>query len=249
MHCRDAQFYLRLRRHAGDELGADVATELGRHLATCPACGAEGAGAAAFDRAVANTLRAVPVPTGLRDKLLAQASALRGAAIRHKAYRVAALAASLLVGVGLALGIFAGRPKLSGDSIVQINDDRSQQPSAVLEQWLAGLNAELPNGYHFDPELLVSAGKETLQGRDVPVAVFRSRPDPLNPAKPVEFARLYVLPSGGPFDTRDLASAGISHHVAEVVRDERRGTTYVIVYKNSPDGLKPFLAQRNGVPV
>ena len=107
MQCRDAQFYLRLRRHAGDELGVDVTVDLDRHLAGCPACATDARGAEAFDRAVAVAVRAVPVPAGLRDKLLTQASVHHGTAIRRKVYRVAALAASLFFGVGLAFGVFS----------------------------------------------------------------------------------------------------------------------------------------------
>ena len=59
MHCNDAQFYLRLRRHAGDELGVDVTADLDRHLAGCPACAADAGRALVFDRAIASALRAV----------------------------------------------------------------------------------------------------------------------------------------------------------------------------------------------
>jgi hypothetical protein len=242
MHCRDAQFYLRLRRQAGDELGGDIAADLNRHLAGCPACGADAASAASFDRAVAGALRAVPVPPGLRDKLLAQASAQHGAVIRHKLYRVTALAASVFLAVGLAFGLFSGRPKLDAEALVIANDELSQQPDQVLARWLAGLKVppELPKP--FDPELLVFLGSEPIQGKDVPVAVFRHRTDPR------EVAKVYILRSNGPFDIRDLRPAGISNTVAEVIDESPRhpGVKYLIVYKHTPDGLKPFLNERLG---
>jgi hypothetical protein len=243
MHCRDAQFYLRLRRHAGDELGADVSADLNRHLATCAACGADATSAASFDRAVAGALRAVPVPPGLRDQLLAQASAHHGSVIRHKVYRVTAVAASLFLAVGLTFGLFSGRPKLDTELVVQQHDDQTQQPEQAIARWLTGLNVppELPKP--FDPELLVFLGSEQLQGKDVPVAVFQHRTNPR------EFARVYVLRKGGPLDTRDIRDAGISNTVAEVIDESPRhpGVKYLIVYRATPEGLKPFLNDRLGV--
>src|SRR5262245_25968686 len=107
MECRDAQFYLRLRRHAADELGADVTGALEAHVAGCPTCAADARAALSFDRAVASAMKAVPVPSGLREKLFTQASAKQGAVLRRKLYRgAAALAAVLLLG-GIALGVFS----------------------------------------------------------------------------------------------------------------------------------------------
>ncbi|HSQ55300.1 MAG TPA: hypothetical protein VLM40_06105 [Gemmata sp.] len=239
MHCRDAQFYLRLRRHAGDELGAEVNADLQRHLGGCDSCAAEAAEAASFDRVIASSMRSVPVPAGLRDRLFAQASTLHGAVIRRKVFRVAALAASLLVGIGLALGIFSGRPKFPTDALVTISDDLSQQPEVALHRWLVGLGAPSELPHPFDPSLLVTFGKDQVQGKDVPFVVFHHR------TNPTEYAKVYILLADGPFDTRDIGNAGISNSVAEVVRDDRHRVTYVILYKNTPDGLKPFLASRN----
>src|SRR5438552_9047844 len=98
MECRDAQFYLRMRRHAADELGPDVTAALNDHLAVCPACAADARAAASFDRAIASAMRAVPVPSGLRERLVSHTASKQGAILRRKAYRTgAALAAALLL--------------------------------------------------------------------------------------------------------------------------------------------------------
>ena len=174
MQCRDAQFYLRLRRQAGDELGTDVTADLDRHLAGCPACAADAGRAAGFDRAVASALRAVPVPAGLRDKLLAQASTQHGGVIRRKVYRVAALAASLFVGVGLAFGVFsASRPKIDTTALVMLTDEQIEdRDGRILGKWLADQKfpTELP--LPFDPTLVIGMGTEQVQGQDVPVVTF-----------------------------------------------------------------------------
>lgn len=237
MQCRDAQFYLRLRRHAGDELGTEVTADLDRHLAGCPACAADAALAAGFDRAVATAVRSVPVPAGLRDKLLAQASTHHGAVIRRKVYRVAALAASLFFGVGLAFGVFsATRPKLDTQVMLASAEDVIQYPDKALAAWLAEhkFPAQLPESFNTD--LLLTLGSERVQGVEVPVAVFRHPTDP-------RFAKLYFFRTDGRYDLKDLRNTDGSNTAAKVIDDQRqfRGVKYVLVYPAGPDGLKPFL--------
>jgi hypothetical protein len=241
MQCRDAQFYLRLRRHPGDELGTDVTADLDRHLAGCVACAADAGRAAGFDRAVASALRAVPVPAGLRDKLLAQASTQHGGVIRRKVYRVAALAASLFVGVGLAFGVFsASRPKIDSNDLVRRTDEQIEdRDGRILGQWLADQKfpTELP--LPFDPTLVISMGSEKVQGADVPVVVF---------GHPTErgFAKVYIFRTNGSYKLDGLRDAQASHTAAVVIADERqfRGVNYVIIHTGRD--LTPFLLARGG---
>src|SRR5436309_1837901 len=110
MECRDAQFYLRLKRHhatGGDELGVDVTASLDGHLATCPACSADARAASSFDRAMASAMCAVPVPAGLRDHLIAHVASKQGAILRRKLSRGAVAAAAAVVLVFLALSVFS----------------------------------------------------------------------------------------------------------------------------------------------
>ena len=86
MECRDAQFYLRLRRHAIDELGPDASAALNGHLTGCPLCAADARGAASFDRAMGSAMRAVPLPGGLHERLVRHVATKQGAILRHKAY-------------------------------------------------------------------------------------------------------------------------------------------------------------------
>jgi len=244
MQCRDAQFYLRLRRHAGDELGAEVTADLGRHLAGCPACAADAQAAEAFDRAVAATLRSVPVPAGLREKLLSQASAYRGGVIRRKAFRVTALAASLLLGVGLAFGVFSvTRPKIDTETLVQKADEQRMSPDVVLRDWLAAQKfpAELPE--RFNPDLLMHVGTERVGGADVPVVVFR------HPTEVKGFAKVYLFRTDGTYNLDGLRDTNASWTMAKVITADRRsrGVTYVIVHtvhrleQPGDNPLKPFL--------
>jgi hypothetical protein len=242
MQCRDAQFYLRLRRHAGDELGTDVTGDLDRHLAGCAACETDARAAASFDRAVAKAMMAVPVPAGLRDKLLILASAHRGGVIRRKAYRVAALAASIFFVTGLVFGVFSfSRAKMTGEAFVAVQDRIHEDPEGALRDWLVSQKFpdQLPEP--FDPYLLVTLGTETVQGKDVPVAVFRH-------PRERGFAKVFIFRDDGTYNLKDLADAQMSHTMARVVRDPARyrGVQYVIVHTFHPDPvdpnpLKPFL--------
>lgn len=244
MQCRDAQFYLRLRRHAGDELGTDVAGDLDRHLAACPACALDGRTAASFDRAVASAMRAVAVPAGLRDKLITLASAHRGGVIRRKVYRVAALAASVFIVTGLGFGIFSvSRPRIDTTQIVMNQDRLYEDPEGALRDWLVSQNFpdQLPEP--FEPNLLMSLGTEKIQGKDVPVAVFRH-------PRERGFAKVYLFRDDGTYNLRELQEAQLSHSMARVIKDPARfpGVQYVIVHTAHPDPvdpnlLKPFLRQ------
>jgi hypothetical protein len=244
MQCRDAQFYLRLRRQAGDELGTDVTGDLDRHLAGCTACAADARMAASFDRALATAMVAVAVPTGLRDKLLTIASVHRGGVIRRKVYQVAALAASILFVTGLAFGVFSSsRAKMTGEAFVLVQDRIHEDPEGALRDWLVAQKFpdQLPEP--FDPNLLISLGTEKVQGKDVPVAVFRH-------PKERGFAKLFIFRDDGTYNLKDLTDAQLSHTTARVVKDPARfrGVQYVIVHTFHPDPidpnpLKPFLRQ------
>ncbi|MCE9565037.1 MAG: DUF3379 domain-containing protein [Planctomycetes bacterium] len=241
MQCRDAQFYLRLRRPTGDELGADVTADLDRHLAGCPICAPEARVADSFDRSVATAMRSVPVPASLRDKLLAQASTHQGTVIRGKIYRVAALAASLLVFAGIGFGVFtASRPKIDPDQWAMDTDEDVQNPDAALSKWLTKqkLPAQLP--LPFNTDLLMMKGTDNIQGVDVPVVVFRH---------PTEFgfAKVYIFRADGSVNLTKLRDTNASHTAVTVIESpQHRGVKYVILHTFHPvhDGenpLKPFL--------
>jgi hypothetical protein len=242
MQCRDAQFYLRLRRHAGDELGTDVTGDLDRHLAGCAACATDSRASSSFDRAVAAAMTAITVPTGLRDKLMTIASAHRGGIIRRKVYQVAALAASVLFVTGLAFGVFsASRAKMTGEAFVMVQDRIHEDPEGALRDWLVAQQFpdQLPEP--FDPYLLVTLGTEKVQGNDVPVAVFKH-------PKERGFAKVFIFRDDGTYNLKDLSDAQMSHTMARVVRNPARfrGVQYVIVHTVHPDPvdpnlLKPFL--------
>ncbi|MBX9581981.1 MAG: hypothetical protein K2X87_16875 [Gemmataceae bacterium] len=235
MDCNDAQFYLRLARPGLDAPEPDVAAALDRHLAGCPGCAADARRLAAFDAAVGSAMRAVEVPVGLRSKLVADLSARRGAVLRRRAYRVAAVAASALLAVGLAVGAFtASRPTFDPDERALRADEQATVPGAeaAVRDWLTdqGLPARLPAP--FDYGLLVMFGTEPVQGRDVPVVVFRDRVG-------TGTAKVYALrPSQ--FKLKDVRPAQASGWQLQVLPEDRStGVAFVVLFTG--DSLAPFL--------
>jgi hypothetical protein len=242
MECRDAQFYLRLRRHAADELGPDVTAPLEGHLATCPACAADARAAESFDRAMSSAMRAVPVPGGLRDKLIAHVAARQGALLRRKLYRTATAAAAAVVLMLLGLGVFSStRPRVDSEEFVRKADEQMSDRKTSTEKWLAAhkLPDRLP--LPFDYDLLVHHGVEHISGNDVPVVVFRSPSDS-------GFAKVYIFREDGRFDLKGIQDAQASRAAAQVIigQDRFRGATYLIVYTGGPNGLQQFLTTRHG---
>ena len=227
MQCRDAQFYLRMRRHAADELGPDVAAPLDQHLAVCPACAADASAVESFDRALASAMVAVPVPAGLRDRLLTSAAGKQGAVLRRKVYQGGALVAAAMLLIGVGFGVFTHtRPQVDADALVKLNDEQLSNPQESTEKWLVAQKLPGDLVLPFDYEnLFVTRGFEKVHGRDIPVVVFRS-PDGSG------LAKVYVFPHDGRLDLKGLQDAQASLTNAKVhVREEGgRKVTYAFVH-------------------
>jgi len=230
---------MRFRRHGPDEIGAEVTDALDRHLAACPRCAADARTATTFDTSVAAAMRDVPVPAGLRTRLVADLSVRHAVVFRRRLYRGFALAASLLLSVGLVVGAFtAARPQPDTARIAwdadAIGDPQTSEDA--VRTWLVAqrLPAQLPEP--FDYGLYLTRGTEEVQGRDVPVVVFR---DPHGPG----FAKVYVFRSTS-FDLKDMHEVQSSSCRAVPYPDRAAGVTFVVVYTGQE--LTPFLRGRGG---
>ncbi len=233
MDCHDAQFYLRLRRPGSDESDPDVTAALERHLAGCPGCGAAGRAIAGFDAAVGRAMRAVPVPDGLRDQLFAEVATRRGTVLRRKMYRYAAAAASVVVTCGLALGVYSAARPQADVTALTISNDELGQPQGAEKQIAAFLKAQylptLPES--FDPTLFIHAGTESVQGRDVPVLIFRERSGP-------GIAKVYAF-RGTAFKLDAIRDEQASLFTAKPYPHPAARMTYVVVFTGMD--LTPFL--------
>lgn len=233
MDCRDAQFYLRLRRPGTDDLDPDAAASLDRHLAGCDGCAAAAQTLAGFDDAVGRAMRAVTVPEGLRDQLFAEVATRRGTVRRRTAYRYLATAATVMVTCGLAFGVYsAARPQVDVKAIVDRGDELGQ-PQGAEKHIAAFLKAQnlpaLPEA--FDPALFVHAGIESLQGRDVPVLLYRER-NGTGQAKVLAFR-------GTAFKLDTIRDEQASLFSAKPYPNPTAGMTYVVVFTGID--LTPFL--------
>ena len=236
MDCNLSQLLLTLGRA---DRGVDDQSALDRHVAGCAACAALANRLSGFDSAVATAMAAVPVPTTLRDNLLNAAYARRGAQWRRTAYRTAALAAGVLVAVGLLFGgLYRYRPVVDAAELVTTTEREWETRESAVRDWLTGqaLPPDFPFEVDFDFRHYVFHGKGELAGRDVPVVLFQSG---------TEQARVFVV-RDGQLNTTDLRGLEGSVWKVLVARHPTvKGFTYVVLYTN---GLEPFRRRPLGIP-
>jgi hypothetical protein len=173
------------------ELEGSEAEDLESHLAECAQCGAVAQVERRADNRIGQAMRAVPVPDGLRHRLLAQLDAERDAWYRRRVRRglgVFAAAAALLLVVWVGFAFQKNRPqqvdleglaqKVQGD-IANPTPDRVQDHFAVK-----GIATVAPPESMFNYRLLRYYAVESLQGKRVPVLLFTNGSDQ---------ARVYIL--------------------------------------------------------
>src|SRR3954451_16962170 len=101
MDCKTARLLLLFDRPRAGEMGDDEARALQEHLALCGACAAAARAERRQDAHLGRATRDLPVPEGLRGRLVDRLAADRGARDRrrmlHGARALAAAAALLLV--------------------------------------------------------------------------------------------------------------------------------------------------------
>src|SRR5947209_7636374 len=120
MDCKNARLLLEFARPGGRELEAADAEALHQHLAECSECAALAHDEQRADEHLGRAMRDVPVPAGLRERVLKRLSVERDAWYRRWLVRWAA-AAAVLLAVGL-LGYhywFGQRPALDGTVVHQ----------------------------------------------------------------------------------------------------------------------------------
>lgn len=223
---------------------ADLAEEdragLSAHVAGCPHCAGIAAGEAALHGAFAKAMQAVPVPEGLHSKLLREGFAQRGARHRRQFYQWSALAASLLLALGLGFsGYLRSRPAIDSDAVAFSAEQDWELREAPVRDWLVkqDLPGELP--LDFDYRHYSFHGKGELAGRETPVVVFHGQFTNRFDAKETHTARVYIVEASR-FKLQDLKDVQASLVRVAVHRHPTRpDIAYVIVYTS--DTLDPFL--------
>jgi len=99
MDCRTARLLLDFARPIPAELAADETRDLETHLAGCVECDGLVRAERRLDEPLGQSMRALPLPIGLRDRLLTRLDAERGAWQRRWVFRSLAAAAALALAV------------------------------------------------------------------------------------------------------------------------------------------------------
>lgn len=169
MDCQDARLLQTFAQPGAEQLDAAEQEALRQHLATCSDCAAQFQSEVEFDRAVGAALRDVPVPAGLKERLLEQA------ARRPRPVPVAwltAVAAGLLAAVGLIGSWYAHHwPELSSVEIVAEQHGRPHDPEGV-QTWFAERGIAMEPPREFDYQYLVGCDIVEFRGQRVPKLLF-----------------------------------------------------------------------------
>ena len=244
MDCNTARMLLTFFGRQGSELAPQDAADLDAHLAGCPGCAAAVRFERAFDDRVATAMLAVPVPAGLKAKLLDGVAADRGAWYRQKFYALAGLAATLVLAVG---GIVAWQidraPELRLEAIVAAEDARVQDRAAEVEEVLSARGLRFAPKQPFNMNQLAAVGVKPFQGKEVPFLLLLSGPRNAQ-------ATVYVVRDTD-FNWRNLPRDGSStmsvygFQVAVVGDARRSDVAYVVVFTGG--ALELFLEGRSEV--
>lgn len=190
MDCQAARLLLWFKRPQAKELSLDDEAALARHCAECPECDRFARLFAQENRALGRAVRAVPVPPGLKESLLASVNfaAATHASARRALWRRAAagLSLDLLVGIGLFLfWLWSPPPPFHLREMEWFGHSRFSlpvdSPAANKIEWLEshfgnqGAWARVPSALRdvWDFSCLSTAYVEDFTGGKVGVAEFK----------------------------------------------------------------------------
>lgn len=175
MDCKTARLLLLFARPRPTELEASEADALRHHLADCPDCSPLARAERQADERLAQAVQAVPVPEGLRDRLVTRLQAERRGWYRRRVASSLAMAAAVLVAVTLGVSLLAGpRETIDAERLCDNAVAMRGAPPEYVERWFAdrGVSVQVPREFNY--ALLTSCGLEQLQNtRRVPRLLFQ----------------------------------------------------------------------------
>jgi hypothetical protein len=251
MDCKTARVLLDFHRPRVGELAPDEAIALERHLATCPECDAANRTERRLDDHFGRVMRDVPLPDGLRERLLARLREERAAALRRKlAWGARALvAAAVLIGLAfLGWHIRGPKPvKLAPDELLtqHFKEYNTRSAPQIQEAFREFHHIDMVAPTLFDYRYLVDYGPATIQGKRVAKLVFAVETNRMTRAY------VYVL-TADQFDLPALL-ASLPEDRPEIESLDRRlrildsdkpDTKYLIIYEG--DSLEPLLDPSKG---
>jgi hypothetical protein len=218
MECRNARLLLEFARPGSSELDAVEAEALGQHLSECPDCSALAQFERRVDDHLGRAMRDVPVPSGLRERILGKLAGERSLRNRRWLLRASAAAAVLLLGLTGWYLWSSNLPALTPDDVPYLVGAGPFVEPDELRAHSVGhwdIAAELPP--RFNPKLLQSYDLAILQGRQVPLLVFARESE--EPRHRPDVARVYIL-SRRQFDleqTRKNFANLSGHHEVKIL--------------------------------
>jgi hypothetical protein len=251
MDCKTARLLLDYARPMPAELpGGDVAA-LESHLTACPECEAVARAERQADDHLGRAVRDVPVPDGLRDRLLARLRAERRRWYRRRLLWTGGTQAAAAAGVLIALGVWGHfhPAQLPAPYLEAIAEEVSQQippqdgqgasPEKV-EEWFQYKHHRAvvaPRDFDLRPlnyGLLTYYGMADCQGQRVPMLLFANGRDQ---------ARVYVL-SDKDFNLAELRRQQATLNsfgctIAARLDPNGEGIVYVFIYTGN--AMNPFL--------
>lgn len=232
MECKSARMLAEMRGPHGTEIDADDEIALQQHLTVCPACAAWVHRESQFEANVAKAMVAIPVPAGLKARILENLVHERASWYRRRFWQTAAAAAVILVAVGLSVNWQSNKKhELSVAEIQRDTDQRSMNQREAAEAWLAREGIAFHQPIPFDYRMLLSYGhQELVAGKMVPSLTF------VNFARGVH-AKVFIV-RGDQFNPEklreDTYSCQLSGYQVDVREDPRvPHQWYVIVYNGA----------------
>jgi hypothetical protein len=179
MDCKTARLLLDFHRPRCGELPPEEAVELERHLAGCADCDAAGRTLRRLDDHLGAAVRAVPLPDGLRERLLGRLREERGTRLHRRmawAGRGLAVAAALLIATLLWLHFRAPSPPpkldVNGVAEAELRQHRPLSGEGVeawfKEKYQVTMVAPPVLNYNY----LIDYDLSHLQGKPVPRLSF-----------------------------------------------------------------------------
>jgi len=236
MDCKTARMLAEMRGNRASELPSEDAVDLDLHLQSCAACERLVEIERKLDAPIAKAMRTVPIPLGLKSRILDQLATQRGAMHRRRFFYAAAAAACVIAAVGLFVWKPYSQVKFDLNELVLNADRQVEDPKEQVDSWLSAQGIVYRPSVTFDPRLLAFHGMATIQGKQVPMLYYRS-------FEPNVFAKVYILREADYFDLSNLpetySGSSASGHQVMVLRDQLNKQAYVILFTG--DSLEPFL--------
>jgi len=235
MDCKTARLLLNFARPSAGELGTSEAEELDYHLAACSACDVVARAERQADKQFTQAMLAVPIPLGLRERLLRRLEAERAGWYGRWLLRSVAAAAALFVALWMGYG-YLTRPAVVKPDFDVARDD-SLTPERV-EEWFRARGVSVTAPGRFNYSLLAFHGMVDFQGKSTPMLLFTLQA----PHGPIQ-ARVYIL-SDKRFDLSKLPEPEpeSGSRSIEVWRPDDPHIAYLIFYNG--DTLAPFMAHQ-----